>query len=331
MTAEDEQAVWLRAQLDRELAGLTSRPEALQEVLAGARPEPAAARRRGPGAPPAWFVAAAAVLVVALAVPVLRDTVFAGPTSRSELATPALPPPVVPPPVPPAATPAQPVPARTSSPRPRRSTSSPTVRASTAPATTTTCGSSSSTGAADPTASFDLDGDGRPDPVSVAAGALTVQLSASGTASAPLPASPYVEVLPVRPAGTRAVQLLVLTRGPVDRIGSVGLQGRLYAAGSCSIAPVLNAGGVPYTFNVGSNADDTARSGVSCAGTSLYGVTSVRTTDGSAWNVTRTPVSSSSGRAVNAAPTTATIAVGDPAAEALRQASCGSAMPVALG
>ena len=327
MSADDEQARWLRDQLDRELADVHPRPDALAEVLADAQADRG---HSGRGGPPAWFLAGAAVLVVALAVPVLRGTLFADPPERDRLASPSLSVDASST-VAPIATPrlASVLPPKVSPPPSRsvhRSTAPPTARATPTPSTPT-CRPGSSPA---PGAGVDLDGDGQPDAVSVTAGALTVTLTGSGTASTPFStSSPYVNVLPVRTGNAPGYQLLVLTQGAIGKAGAVGEQGRLYAAQACAIAPVHNIQGKPYIFEVGSLAGDTERVGVSCAGGVLYGVTSVLGADGT-WTVTRTPVSSASGRAVNGAPTTSLVAGDDPAVATLGSASCGDATPITL-
>ncbi len=333
MSTEDEQSRWLREQLDRELGGLTSRPQALRDVLASG---PRTRWWRTASGAPTWLLAAPAVLVVALAVPLLASTVFsrgapparlagapattsaapqapsprcepgtacdtasaeppaqsATPSHRSPSASPTnSPPPTPPPPTPPVCPQAAAVPGRTSVP-------------------------------------IDVDGDGRPDDVHAVGGTLAIGLTGSGTASAPLnTASPYVYVLPVESDATPGAELLVVTRGGIGTDGSIGMLATLWDVHGCTLAPVPNAQGSPYAFEVGSSQSDTRRAGVACDGSAPVGVTSVRDAKG-AWTVTRTPVSSAGGRAVNGTPTTTSVPAGDPAA--LQDATCGSAVPQSL-
>lgn len=342
MSSDDEPSAWLREQLDDELAGLRTRPGALREVLDRARAREPWWRRVGPAGVPAWFVAAAAVLVVALAVPILASTVFgrSGPPDR--LASRALPQPSPTPlvarsPVPsPSVVPSTPSPGPTAPARAKETTAVPPPPAATIPsATPATCGkpSNSARGSSGSTPGFaaDLDGDGQPDEVSALSGSLTVRLTTGGTLLAPFrTASPYVALLPVETDGSAGGELLVVTRGGIGNDGSVGMNGVLYDVRGCTFGPLLNAQGKPYTFEIGSSQSDTRRAGVACDGPVLLGVTSVRDASGS-WDVTSTPVTSTDGNAVNGPPQHSTLADGAGGTDALREARCGSATPQSLG
>lgn len=329
---------WLREQLDHELAGVRSRPGALHEVLERGRGR-LPWWRRGLAGVPVWVVAAAAVLVVALAVPVgltaLRDT----PPDR--LASPALPlagtagpgvasRPATPPTLrssPRASTPPRPTspptePGTTTSPLQAAPSGVPADRCTVLPAPAPT---------ATATASADLDGDGQPDTISAPGSVLTVRLTHGAAVTYPLDtASPYVAVLPVETDAGPGAELLVITRGAVGGDGSLGMRAVLYDVAGCAFGPVPNAQGTPYTFEIGSSASDSRRAGVACDGGRLLGVTSERDAGGG-WSVTRTPVTSAGGKARNGAATTLTLAPGDPAVDALATATCAGATPQSLG
>ena len=337
MSTEDEQSRWLREQLDRELGGLTSRPQALRNVLAAGAPRPRWWRTAS-GAP-SWLLAAASVLVVALAVPLLASTVFSRNASAARLASgPATTSATPPEPsqscpagvlcgslraAPPRATPTHP-PTHLPSRAPTHPPSAPATPVPTAPAgcpqTTPVPGRTS--------VPVDMNGDGRPDDVYAVGGTLQVGLSGGGTVSAPLnTASPYVFVLPVESDATPGAELLVITRAGIGTDGSLGMLATMWNVRGCTLAPVTNSQGSPYAFEVGGSQSGTRRSGVACDGGAPVGVTSVRDAKGG-WTVTRTPVSSAGGKAVNGIPTTTTVPDGDPAA--LQDATCGSASPQSL-
>ena len=326
-------ATWLRDQLDRELVGLTSRPDALREVLAVARFERPMPRGGGLAA---WAAAAAAVIVVALAVPVLYTMLGHRDAARPTAAAGAPPLPLPTPPVLPSFVPTSQVtrtPTRTPpvivvSPTHRPSaTHPPTTTPTTTPTRSSTCSSTKSNDRK--AVALVVDGDARPDALRLVDGVLTVDLTGSGTASIPFTtSSPYVQVLPVEADGRPDSELLLLTRGAAPD-ESFGMQGVLYGARGCSLAPVLNVRGQPYKFDVGSSATDAARDGVACRDGVLLGVTSGHNADGS-WSVTRTPVSSASGTAVNGTPVTSKLLADDPAADTLATAACGIATPLSL-
>lgn len=291
----------LRAQLDDELAGVRADRRALADVLA--RP---ARRRRWPlpGGVPAWSVlgAAAAAAAVALAVPALRP-----PGGPDRLAGPT------------PSAPVGPAPSATASPTDSPFPSlSPAATPSQAPACLPPRPSPGAGGL-----QVDLDGDGRPDTVryDTADRALRVTLSGGrGDVTAGFgTASPYLTVLPVRTDSRPGAEVLIGTRGAVGSQGGIGVRARLYALRGCTFAPVLGVNGQPYDFEVGV-ASGTQRSGVVCDGGVLYGRTS--TLSGGVWRVTDTPVSSSSGTAVNGRPRTSTVPDGTPQAQDLARESC---------
>jgi hypothetical protein len=337
---DDERLWWLREQLDEELDDVRSSPGALREVLDRARAQrPWWRGRVGPAGVPAWFLAAAAVLVVAVLVPFGVSTLLRPPGPPERLAStgigvlPRTAAPTVPPTTP------------SASPRPTRSapvrvpTASPKVlktspQATVAPTIASKRCVPASASAGTATAQVDVDGDGTPDPVTLAPGSpgtLAVAQSTAGLAQGPFTtASPYVTVLPVEADGTPGAELMVITRGAVGKDGSVGMDGTLYDVQGCALAPVLNAQGVPYRFEIGSSQSDTVRAGVACQSGTLFGVTSVLDPQ-TGWTVTRTPVGVSGGRARNGTPVDSTLAADDPTADALRLASCGAATPQPLG
>ncbi|HEU0100717.1 MAG TPA: hypothetical protein VFR07_00185 [Mycobacteriales bacterium] len=326
----------LREQLDRELAGLVPGPHLLPEVLAGARPEPA---RRGRGGPPPWFVAAAAVLAVALAVPVLRGTVLdrdqppvrvaAGTLTATD--TPRAAPPSVATVLPP------PTVAPTTPPPVRRSTPPASPRPTATPTGTPASPASTAAGCAAVAAAtpgtvlpLDLDRDRKVDAVYALGGRLVARLSDGDTFTAALPTlGTDLAVLPVHTGGASRVLLMVLGTTSLHD-GTRGRLGRLYEGRGCALTPVLNAQGAPYTFEVGSTDADGIRAGVACEEGTLFGTTGVRLPDGPGWAVTRTPVTISGGRAVNGTPRTPPAETDDVRAEDLREASCLDALPLRL-
>ncbi len=319
----DDESRWLREQLDHELAGVHSDPQGLDEVL-GRGPARRSAR------PPAWFLAAAAVLVVVLAVPVLGRTPFARHTPPDRLASAPLP--AVTEPATSEPTTAGPTDPSSPSPAPSPGRTTPPGRPTPPPpvvppsATTGPC-PTLGVDAGTTTVPADLDGDGRPDAVYAIGGTLAVRLSGSGTATAPLDTgSPYVLVLPVETDATAGSELLVVTRGGIGTDGTVGRLATLWDVHGCTLAPVLNARGTAYAFEVGASAAGAVRAGVACDGTTLVGVTSTRAADGT-WTVTRTPVSSATGRARNGTPT---VTAGAPDAAALQDVTCGPDAPHSL-
>lgn len=336
---------WLREELDRELDDVRSAPAALREVLDRARAEvPWWRGRVGSARVPAWFLAAAAVLVVGVAVPVgvgdlLRPS---GPPDRlagSALGTapaggPALAPSTSPVPT------LSPTGSPTARPRPVRTTtptgSAPVLKSSprgVAPTAAVSC-VPASVSIGSRSVPVDVDGDGLPDRLSLAPGSpgtLAVDRSRAGLAQGPFTtAGPDVQVLPVETDGTPGAELLVLTRADIDKDGSAGTAATLYDVQGCALGPVLNAQGRPYVFEVGSSQSDTVRAGVACLGGTLFGVTSVLD-PATGWVVTRTPVSSADGRARNGKPVQSGLAPDDPTADALRLASCGTVTPQSLG
>ncbi len=335
-----DRADWLREQLDRELDDVRSAPGALRAVLDRARGRAPWWRGRvGRAGVPAWFLAAAAVLVVAVLVPLAATSILrpAGPPDRLASAGIGTLPRTEPasPPVPPVITP----PAATRSvPTAVRTPPTPVLKSSPPASVGASAGSRrcepASVSLGSQTVPVDVDGDGRPDTVSLAPGSpgtLAADQTSAGLAQGGFTtASPYVTVLPVETDGSPGAELLVITRGAVGTDGSVGMDGTLYDVQGCTLGPVLNAQGKPYTFEIGSSQADTVRAGVACQGSTLFGVTSVQDPRGG-WVVTRTPVSSAGGRARNGTPVQSTLAADDPTADALRLASCGASTPQPLG
>ncbi len=330
---------WLREQLDRELEGVRSHPAALREVLDRARGRAPWWRGHvGRAGVPAWFLAAAAVLVVAVLVPLAATRWLhqAGPPERLASSGTGTAQTTEPPRtgVAPTATPLR----STSRPSASPKVPPPVLKTSPTPAVSSPSGSRRCAQAPLSTDSralqVDVDGDGRPDTLTLAPGSpatLAVQQSTGGLAQAALSTTgPDVAVLPVETDGSPGAELLVITRGAVGTDGSVGMDGALYDVQGCTLGPVLNVQGQPYTFEIGSSQADAVRAGVSCQGGALFGVTSARDAAGN-WSVLRTPVSSADGRARNGAPVRSALAADDPTADALRLASCGTATPQPLG
>lgn len=85
MSGDDGRKHWLAEQLDRELSSVHSAPDALRNILDRAADQRSWWRRDSRLAgTPVWLVAAAAVLVLAVAVPVLLGALVGrgGPTDR---------------------------------------------------------------------------------------------------------------------------------------------------------------------------------------------------------------------------------------------------------
>lgn len=296
---DDAFAARFRAGLEQELGGVSADRRMLAEVLA------TPVRRRTWRLRPATGAVIAVLGVAAIAVaPVVVHLPTRSPASTHQVTPPAASGAPSPTPTPP---PVSPSPTSTGSP----SASSAAARC---PAQTSDPGGA--------TVSVDLDGDGVADTLTYNGGALHVVLGAGrGQVDSPFTtASPYVTALPVSTAGTARRQVLLGTRGAISPQGAVGVVARLYDLRDCVFAPVLGVNGRPYDFLVGGQSA-TERRGVVCEGGVLYGRTSVLR--GGAWQVTDTPVTSTSGTAVNGTPRTSTVPDGTPAAQALSTETCG--------
>lgn len=332
---EDALAARLRAGLDRELQDVRSRPGDLDAVLHHAR-----SASRGGAAP--WVLSAAAVALVALAVPVgvqvLRDDPPADRLAAPAPAPATLPAPstlLVPPsPASPDATPpgssGRPSPVLTPPPLAPSATTPPTRTAPPVRTSPSTCRDEAPAGPTGPVQA-DLEGDGRPDGLAFADGALVTRFSRGGSSTTPfLTASPYASVLVVEADGVAADdELLVLTRGAIGNEGDVAVNATLYDLTGCALAPVANAQGRPYVFEVGASRAGTVRSGVECDGDVLLGVVGVE--EAGRWQVTRTPVGVRDGVAVNGEPRRSVLTADDPAVARLSEATCGDAPVQSLG
>jgi hypothetical protein len=328
---EDALAARLRGGLYRELQDVRSRPGDLDAVLDRAH----AAHRRG-AAP--WVLSAAAVAVVALAVPVTAQLVRDDPPAdrlaapASTVPSPVLPSPALPGPVPPS--PLPPAPSAGPSPTltpPPPSPATPRPAPPAPPRTSpSTCPDAAPPGPAGPVQA-DLEGDGRPDTIGFADGALVVRFSRGGSSTTPFAtASPYASVLVVEADGVADDELLVLTRGPVGDEGDVGANATLYDLSGCALSPVLNVQGDPYVFEVGVAGAGTVRSGVECDGDVLLGVVGTSETP-ARWQVSRTPVTVRDGVAVNGEPRRTALTADDPGVAQLSEAACGDAPVQSLG
>lgn len=282
-------------------------PEQLWEVSRG-RYRRVRAQRRAAGA----LAAVVAVLAVGLVIPRL---VPGPPQQRLVLDAPSV--------LEPGATPtapSPPAPGPTVTPTPSPSPSTPSSLPATATPSRAACSSSDLADGAQLRQVDDIDGDGAPDSVALAGGALQL-VTADGLVTAPL----EVGEQPARAVGVADLDgdgvgdLFVRTSGRAgERVTIARFDG-------CAITFVLNAEGEPYAFDVGDRAD--ALVGMGCVDTDDDGdlelVGLAGRLDGDAYAVERTVVDIRGARARNGAIDTVRVPADDARVELIYSATCG--------